>query len=151
MVMEVSGSNNFSRGTLKEDSRGEQSSQKPTMMPMMISAMGRALPAGKLRKTSAQAYKRAPNVYEKAIESSPKTIKKKLRTRNDFNSGKNTDLEMIESDDQNNSQFEPQATHTTEIKSGMMRTGNLIGALAKEESSLESLKTREDGLDCSIV
>ena len=68
-------------------------------MPMMISSMGRALPAGKLRKTSAHSSKKIPCVYEKTEENSPKTIKKIIKTRNEMKSIKNTDLEMIESDD----------------------------------------------------
>jgi hypothetical protein len=52
---------------------------------MMISTIGKALPARKLRKNSASIHasaKKIPSVYDRAYESSPKFIKQPDVTRN---------------------------------------------------------------------
>jgi hypothetical protein len=68
---------------------------------MMISTIGKALPARKLRKNSASiSAKKIPSVYDRAYEtSSPKFIKHPEQTRNIGPSIRNTDLAMIESED----------------------------------------------------
>jgi hypothetical protein len=54
------------------------------MMPMMISTVGKALPAGKLRKNSVLSAKKITNIYDKTYETSPKIVQKVIRTRNNL-------------------------------------------------------------------
>lgn len=96
-------------------------------MPMMISTIGKALPARRLRKNSASiSAKKIPSVYDRAYQSSPNFVKQSNGSRNFVQTIKNTDLEMIESED-HASKYERQVTNITEIKnSSYGKTANLI-------------------------